>query len=326
MCRLKDPKFILNLKNSASFPTSTSTPNSNSNSSTATQLNSAANSIAIKQQRAAIVDSNPLVNVDSAKYRSINEQIFNELIQFQDPSYSQPQPSNPSRSSRSNTSTSSSSQSINQAKMLKKTATTTTTTQQFHQYHQETTYTSQTSSSNKKSGAKPHFQEIPIGFDENLISIQLSEANTGKSHSGSAVSSSSSSVDQHTVIPVSNPDNHKFITLRPTPPKNAPKTQQANTNTNSVWSDSGYGGESSRKSDNKSSYYSDISITVYDNIVGSNSAHANGTAHVINHNNSKAGLGNTKNLILNVANAFAFVICNDNSMHFLLRTKSDNQC
>jgi hypothetical protein len=173
-------------------------------------------------------------------------------------------------------------------------------------------------------------------LDENVISIQLNKTNAklpNKSASASTTSTSSSSssnistpTNQHIkpeptntntnssssskVDVVSNPDNHKFIQLRPTQPAVNPSrrvtTGSHNLNTNSAFyaSDSGYA-ESSRKS-NKSSYYSDISITVYDNIVGSNSAQTNGGSTSVN--NIINNINNKSNGNLNAHNGSDVVV------------------
>ena len=310
VCRLKDPKFVLNLTKANQSPLSNQV-NLNSNSNTNSVSSSCNNS---KRISTDFAQNNTILNVVSDKYRSINEQIFNELILFQDPSYieEQQKQQKPPRASRASTSTNSSNQSINQQKMIKTQASSSSASQnqnqhlnEYLQYYNESSSSSQMTSMftsskqtkvlNKLQQQRQYEQSIPIGFDENLISIQLnsSDGPNTRSGSGSITSSSSSSVLIEQPIQITpNPDNHKFVTLRPTLPKNAPPPSSnsrrlskpnnvANANTNSVWSDSGYA-DSTRKSDNKSSYYSDISITVYDNIVGSNSAQTNTGTHMIN--------------------------------------------
>ena len=326
VCRLKDPKFILNLTKANQNPLSNQANINNNNNNNSNSNSSNNNSKRVSNDSVQNnLNINNIVNVDSAKYRSINEQIFNELILFQDPSYieeqqqhqqQQQQHQKPPRASRASTSTNSSNQSINQQQKMFKTQTSSSQVSQnlneFRQYYHETsssqisnTFTSskQAKILSKLQQQRQYEQSIPIGFDENLISIQLNNSDEPNTRSGSgSISSSSSSVMVEQPIQITpNPDNHKFVTLRPTPPKNAPPpssnlrrlskpnntnaNNNINTNTNSVWSDSGYA-DSMRKSDNKSSYYSDISITVYDNIVGSNSAHTNTGTHMINSINS----------------------------------------
>jgi hypothetical protein len=320
---LKDPKFIQNLakaNQNASLNQANNTHTNNSNSSSS-------NSSSVNSSKRISIDSaqnnNNLVNVDSAKFRSINEQIFNELILFQDPSYAeeQQQQQKPPRASRASASaTSSNNLLINQQqKMYKAHASSSSSSQQHtheynRQYYQDANgNSSQTINTFTASSQTKTFnqeQSIPIGFDENLISIQLNNnsgnnanpksvtGSIGSSTSSVSSTSSSSAVIAEQPIQIApNPDNHKFVTLRPTPPKNAPPPNSSNlrrlnkpnnninVNTNSVWSDSGYA-DSNRKSDNKSSYYSDISITVYDNIVGNNSAHTNTGTQMINTINS----------------------------------------
>lgn len=93
VCRLKDPSFILNLTTRLANAAHNHQLLLNSNGglktspkpSKASQHQSLINSLIQKQHSQLGLDQADLV-----RYLNLNEQIFNELINFQDPSYSSP--------------------------------------------------------------------------------------------------------------------------------------------------------------------------------------------------------------------------------------------
>lgn len=199
VCRLKDPTYILNLTNKSSSSSKIQNTNSNNNASSLIGASLAAS------------ESQSL----SSKYRSINEQIFNELISFQDTLFQ-----NQTKSSNQSLSSSRSSQISTSSKMKK--------SESVHDYTRK---------------------ETADNLSENLISIELNSTRP---------------------IRAKQNEPESTITLRPNAANSARRMilNSKNINSGQFSSDSGYG-DSARKSNTKStSYYSDISILVYDNIGG----------------------------------------------------------
>ena len=227
VCRLKEPSFILNLSKLINS-TQTST---------------------VKQEN--LTDT-------TAKYRSLNEQIFNELITFQDPSYNLNLKQKPQIMSK-------------QSKKLYQESSSRVVSHGHESVHERYSvieesrrdhtesfvvseapaFSSRKSSLNENVLINVPIQLEPVELAENLISIDLSKT------------------AQH--------NDERTVKFRQPGGQNTSRRHSNHVNTAqfSQVSDSGYTEVSDQKSNKTASYCSNISITVYDN-----------TAHIVNRGSS----------------------------------------
>jgi hypothetical protein len=348
VCRLKDPNLLLNLAppvnstnstatilttstNNLAVPPVADTPTSHSSigaNSKKTQKTSSTNNANNKTSSSSSSSSSSASSsFDINRYRSLSEQIFKELVTFQDPTY------NKSTTSSSTTSNITTKPPINSAANSTSTHSTRSSKSSTHRDLQTSPKSTHPISTNSNTPVRmqnptsitQQAQQIE-SFDENLISIELkphgnhkfavsspittSTVSTGSSSSSSAspppssahptshtvntsnagaiinstINSntyrSSSTSKQHEHV-ISNNGGH--IQLRPNGPESQRRAisqhhqQQhrmhlppANMNSVQYSIDSGYVPDSARRSTAKSaasSFYSDISIILYDSNV-----------------------------------------------------------